>query len=156
MSTAGRCMAASTASGITVGPGIARNSRPADRGMRIRADGRARAAEEKICSTLGAARGARRELRHDGRPYLAAANTLALISMANRSSSFDQAGPPRPAEASGTTALTLVARMSAATSGTSLADHRRVWIGRPRISLRSCGLRSYEADAKKGPLGGPF
>src|SRR6187431_344633 len=29
MSTAGRCMAASTASGMTVGPGMARNSRPA-------------------------------------------------------------------------------------------------------------------------------
>src|SRR3954453_15292680 len=33
MSTAGRCMAASTASGITVGPGIARNSRPARKVM---------------------------------------------------------------------------------------------------------------------------
>src|SRR5258707_1122672 len=33
MSTAGRCMAASTASGMTVGPGIDRNSRPARRVM---------------------------------------------------------------------------------------------------------------------------
>src|ERR1051325_17639 len=34
MSTAGFCMAASTASGITVGPGMERNSRPAETDMR--------------------------------------------------------------------------------------------------------------------------
>src|SRR5262245_14014768 len=40
---------------------------------------------------------ARRELHYDRRRYPIAASALAPISMANRSSSFDQAGPPRPA-----------------------------------------------------------
>src|SRR5215203_4416151 len=34
MSTAGFCMAASTASGMTVGPGMERNSRPAETGIK--------------------------------------------------------------------------------------------------------------------------
>src|SRR5262245_16614333 len=94
MSTAGRCMAASTASGMTVGPGIARNSRPADRGMRIRGGWEDTGSGGEIYVAHLARRPTRIAPR---RKACIAASALASISMANRSSSFDQAGPPRPA-----------------------------------------------------------